>query len=59
MKDTRKFASPIYNLMVDMISRIVSQNPFLTYSIQLENQNGEKVRQTFADSVLELKKSHY
>ncbi|BBL61907.1 prephenate dehydrogenase [Methanobrevibacter arboriphilus] len=56
IKDTRKFASPIYNLMVDMISRIVSQNPFLTYSIQLENQNGEKVRQTFADSVLELKK---
>ncbi|MBF4468872.1 MAG: prephenate dehydrogenase [Methanobrevibacter arboriphilus] len=56
IKDTRNFASPIYNLMVDMISRIVSQNPFLTYSIQLENQNGEKVRQTFADSVLELKK---
>lgn len=56
IKDTRKFASPIYNLMVDMISRIVSQNPFLTYSIQLENQNGEKVRQSFADSVLELKK---
>jgi len=55
IKDTRKFASPIYNLMVDMISRIVSQNPFLTYSIQLENQNGEKVRQTFAESVLELK----
>jgi len=55
IKDTRKFASPIYNLMVDMISRIVSQNPFLTYSIQLENENGEKVRQTFAESVLELK----
>lgn len=55
IKDTRKFASPIYNLMVDMISRIVSQNPFLTYSIQLENENGEKVRQTFADSVIELK----
>ncbi|MCL2688149.1 MAG: prephenate dehydrogenase [Methanobrevibacter sp.] len=55
IKDTRKFASPIYNLMVDMISRIVSQNPFLTYSIQLENENGEKVRQTFADSVNELK----
>lgn len=55
IKDTRKFASPIYNLMVDMISRIVSQNPFLTYSIQLENENGEKVRKTFADAVLELK----
>ncbi|MDR0900150.1 MAG: prephenate dehydrogenase, partial [Methanobrevibacter sp.] len=55
IKDTRNFASPIYNLMVDMISRIVSQNPFLTYSIQLENENGEKVRQIFADSVEELK----
>lgn len=55
IKDTRKFESPIYSLMVDMISRIVSQNPFLTYSIQLENENGEKVRQVFADSVLELK----
>ena len=55
IKDTRKFASPIYNLMVDMISRIVSQNPYLTYSIQLENENGEKVRQAFADSVGELK----
>lgn len=55
IKDTRKFASPIYNLMVDMISRIVSQNPFLTYSIQQENENGEKVRQAFVDSVLELK----
>lgn len=31
------------------------KNPFLTYSIQLENENGEKVRQVFADSVLELK----
>ena len=55
IKDTRKFASPIYNLMVDMISRIVSQNPYLTYSIQLENENGERVRQAFADSVEELK----
>ncbi|MBZ9570746.1 prephenate dehydrogenase [Methanobrevibacter sp. TMH8] len=55
IKDTRKFASPIYNLMVDMISRIVSQNPFLTYSIQIENENGEKVRQAFSDSVIELK----
>lgn len=52
---TRKFASPIYNLMVDMISRIVSQNPFLTYSIQIENENGEKVREAFAESVIEIK----
>ena len=53
--ETRKFASPIYNLMVDMISRIVSQNPFLTYSIQTENESGEKVREAFVESVNELK----
>ena len=55
ISQTREFASPIYNLMVDMISRIVSQNPFLTYSIQNENENGEKVREVFAESVIELK----
>ena len=55
VKDTQDFESPIYNLMIDMIARIVSQNPFLTYSIQLENKNGELVRQTFADAVCELK----
>jgi len=55
ISQTREFASPIYNLMVDMISRIVSQNPFLTYSIQTENENGEKVREVFAESVAELK----
>lgn len=55
IKDTRKFVNSIYNLMIDMISRIVSQNSFLPYYIQLENQNGEKVRQVFDDSVIELK----
>ncbi|MCL2116016.1 MAG: prephenate dehydrogenase [Methanobrevibacter sp.] len=55
ISQTRKFASPIYNLMVDMISRITSQNPFLTYSIQIENESGEKVREVFAESVNELK----
>jgi len=55
ISQTRKFASPIYNLMVDMISRIVSQNPFLSYSIQIENENGENVRKVFTESVKELK----
>jgi len=54
ISQTRKFASPIYNLMVDMISRIVSQNPFLTYSIQIENESGEKVRTVFTETVNEL-----
>lgn len=57
IRKTREFASPIYNLMVDMISRIASQNPYLSYSIQSENTNGEFIRDTFAESVMELKES--
>jgi prephenate dehydrogenase len=55
IKTTREFASPIYNLMVDIIARITSQNPFLTYSIQKENEWGENVRKVFAESVIEIK----
>jgi prephenate dehydrogenase len=55
IKTTREFASPIYNLMVDIIGRITSQNPFLTYSIQKENEWGKNVRNVFAESVNEIK----
>jgi prephenate dehydrogenase len=41
--------------MIDMIARIVSQNPYLTYNIQSMNTNGPKIRNTFADAVLELR----
>ncbi|OWT32377.1 prephenate dehydrogenase [Methanobrevibacter sp. 87.7] len=55
IKETEEYESPIYNIMIDTIARIVSQNPFLTYSIQKENINGENIRQKFFDAVLELK----
>ena len=55
IKDTENYESPIYNLMIDTIARIVSQNPYLTYSIQHENKRGEKIRQALFDSVSELK----
>lgn len=55
IKDTQDYESPIYNLMIDTIARIVSQNPDLTYSIQHENKRGEKIRQALFDSVSELK----
>ena len=55
IKDTQDFESPIYNLMLDTIARIVSQNPYLTYSIQHENNQGNIVRDTFAEAVNELK----
>ena len=55
ISETEDYESPIYNLMIDMIARIVSQNPYLTYNIQSVNTNGDKVRNTFADAVLELR----
>ena len=55
IKDTEDYESPIYNLMIDTIARIVSQNPYLTYSIQHENKRGEKIRQALFDSMTELK----
>ena len=55
ISETEDYESPIYNLMIDMIARIVSQNPYLTYNIQSMNQNGDKIRNTFADAVTELK----
>ena len=53
--ETEDYESPIYNLMIDMIARIVSQNPYLTYYIQSMNHNGSKIRNAFSDSVIELK----
>lgn len=55
IKETEDYESPIYNLLIDTIARIVSQNPFLTYYIQTKNNNGELIRNTFAEAVLELK----
>ena len=52
---TEDFESPIYNLMIDMIARIVAQNPYLTYYIQSMNNNGPKIRNTFAEAVNELR----
>lgn len=53
--ETEDFESPIYNLMIDMIARIVAQNPYLTYYIQSMNNNGSKIRNTFANAVNELR----
>ena len=53
--ESEDFESPIYNLMIDMIARIVSQNPYLTYYIQTMNNNGPKIRNTFAEAAIELR----
>lgn len=55
LSESEDYESPIYNLMIDMIARIVSQNPYLTYNIQSMNSNGHHIRNTFAEAVTELR----
>ena len=55
VKESRKFASPVYNLMLDMIARIVSQNPYLYYSIQTRNQYIEEAHEEFLSTFQDLK----
>lgn len=38
VKKSRSFSSPVYSLMLDMVSRVVYQNPYLYYSIQKNNK---------------------
>jgi prephenate dehydrogenase len=54
VKESRKFASPVYGLMVDMIARIVAQNPYLYYSIQTENRYIKETHETFISVYREL-----
>ncbi|MBM4240395.1 MAG: prephenate dehydrogenase [Euryarchaeota archaeon] len=54
VKESRKFASPIYGLMLDIIARIVAQNPYLCYSIQKENRYIEKTHETFLSTYRDL-----
>ncbi|MBI5253496.1 MAG: prephenate dehydrogenase/arogenate dehydrogenase family protein, partial [Euryarchaeota archaeon] len=44
---SKNFASPIYELMLDLIARIVGQSPKLYASIQMHNPVVKKVHRTF------------
>lgn len=55
IKESRKFASPIYNLMLDTIARITAQNPYLVYSIQTSNKYIKESHETFNETFNELK----
>jgi prephenate dehydrogenase len=54
VKMSRKFASPVYSLMLDMIARIVSQNPYMYYSIQTQNHYVAEVHKQFSSTIEEL-----
>jgi prephenate dehydrogenase len=55
VKESRKFASPIYSLMLDTIARITAQNPYLVYSIQTRNKYIKETHETFLETFNELK----
>jgi prephenate dehydrogenase len=55
VKESRKFASPIYSLMLDTIARITAQNPYLVYSIQTKNNYIKETHETFLETFNELK----
>ena len=55
VKQSRNFASPIYSLMLDMIARIVAQNPYLCYSIQTQNRYIPEVHDAFMETFHDLK----
>jgi prephenate dehydrogenase len=55
VEKSRRFASPVYELMLDFIARIVGQNPRLYASIQMHNPYVGEVHETFIKEAERLK----
>ncbi|MBE6505925.1 MAG: prephenate dehydrogenase [Methanobrevibacter millerae] len=56
VKRSRSFSSPVYSLMLDMVSRIVYQNPYLYYSIQKNNKETAYAREALIKEGIYLSK---
>ena len=56
VKKSRNFSSPVYSLMLDMVSRVVYQNPYLYYSIQKNNSETVNARQTLINESIHISK---
>ena len=56
VKRSRSFSSPVYSLMLDMVSRVVYQNPYLYYSIQKNNKETSSARETLINEGIYLSK---
>jgi len=54
IKRSREFSSPIYELMLDMVGRIIGQNPELYSSIQMQNPRVREVHKKFLETANEL-----
>ncbi len=47
VKESRRFVSPVYDIMLDFVGRILGQNPYLYAMIQMENPEVIKVHDAF------------
>ncbi|VVB54313.1 Ketol-acid reductoisomerase [uncultured archaeon] len=54
VKESREYASPVYDLMLDMIGRIIGQDPHLYAEIQLYNPYTGLVHETFMSAAESL-----
>lgn len=55
IKESRKYASPIYELMINIIARIIGQNPYLYADIQMHNPQIKHIHETFIEECLKIK----
>lgn len=54
VKKSRKFVSPVYDIMLDFVGRILGQNPYLYALIQMENPGIPEVHKAFIRECEEL-----
>ncbi|HIQ32294.1 MAG TPA: prephenate dehydrogenase [Methanothermococcus okinawensis] len=55
IRESRKYASPIYELMINIIGRIVGQNPYLYADIQMFNPQIGHIHETFIRECMKLR----
>ena len=54
--DMEEFSSPVYQLITDLTARMLNQKPGLYGSIQAENPENEKIRESFVESAEDIRK---
>jgi prephenate dehydrogenase len=54
VNESRRFMSPVYDIMLDFVGRILGQNPYLYAYIQMENPEVLKVHDAFMNQCSEM-----
>ncbi|MBN2111395.1 MAG: prephenate dehydrogenase [Methanosarcinaceae archaeon] len=54
VNESRRFMSPVYDIMLDLVGRILGQNPYLYSYIQMENPEVLRVHEAFMQQCSEM-----